>query len=88
MTTSTAAIWGLLFGLAAILLFLIFIFLLEKTSPRIRTIMKMLLAVIVIAYTWIPFDGNRFFESIMLTVFALYVINNEYHSLENLPAKS
>jgi len=81
MTTTTAAIWGLLFGISALLLFGAFIFLLEKTSTRNRSIMKMLLAVIVITYTWIPFDGGRFFYSIMITVFALYVIQNEYLSL-------
>jgi multisubunit Na+/H+ antiporter MnhB subunit len=88
MTPATAAILGLVFGISAILLFLCFVFLLEKTSSRNRSIMKILLAVIVIAYTWIPFDGSRFFESIMLTVFAVYIINKEYHLIRKLTLKN
>jgi len=81
MTPSTAVIFGLLFGISAILLLFCFIFLLKKTSPRNQSIMKMLLAVIVIGYTWIPFDGSGFFYPIIVTALAIYVIQNEYRSL-------
>jgi hypothetical protein len=77
MSLFTAALVGL-FGILLLIGFSIFI---AKTSERNRSVMKMLLAGIVIAYTWIPFDGGRLSYPIMVTACALYVIQNEYLSL-------
>ena len=81
MDTSTADLWGLAIALIAILLTIGWSLGLHKLSVRTRAFLKILVALIVIGYTWVPFDGERIYYSILITVFALYVINNEYRSV-------
>jgi hypothetical protein len=80
MNAFSANTIGLLVALIAIILILGWSFWLPKQSERTRAFLKILVAVIVIGYTWIPFDGEKIYYSILVTVFALYVISNEYKS--------
>jgi len=66
---------------------MVFIFWSQKTSEKNQSYLKIFVATAAIVYTWIPLDENRIFVSVLLTVFAFYVIKNEYRSLKNLPSK-
>jgi hypothetical protein len=84
MSLFTAA----LVGLFAMLLFVGFAFLLQKASEKYKSLLKILLALIVIGYTWIPFDSSTLFYSIVINVFGVYVIQNEYQLLKKITSKS
>lgn len=80
MTTTTANILGLFIAVFSILLFFGFLFWMENKPKRYKHFMRIIIALIVITYTWIPFETENIFYSILVTVFAIYVIRNE-HSL-------
>jgi hypothetical protein len=81
MTSTTASILGLLFTALSILVFFGFLFWMENKPNRYKHFMRIIIALIVITYTWIQFESENIFYSILVTVFAIYVIRNEYSLL-------